>query len=68
MAPKEKDNITEKSGVIYRYQCDRLDCGEEFIGESSRTFGERFKEYLWTPSPIYEHCKDHQGDYVYQGQ
>ena len=25
------------------------------IGESSRTFGERFKEHLKAPSPIYDH-------------
>ena len=27
----------------------------EYIGESSRTFGERFKEHLKAPSPIYDH-------------
>ena len=46
---------TEKSGVIYRYKCDRVECNEEYIGESSRTFGERFKEHLKPPSPIYDH-------------
>ena len=55
MAPKDQDTIQKKSGVIYRYQCDRVECDEEYIGESSRTFGERFKEHLKTPSPIYDH-------------
>ena len=55
MAPKDKDPIQKQSGVIYRYQCDRVDCDEEYIGESSRTFGERFKEHLKPPSPIYDH-------------
>ena len=55
MAPKDQDAIHKKSGVIYRYQCDRVECDEEYIGESSRTFGERFKEYLKAPSPIYDH-------------
>ena len=32
-----------------------LDCEEEYIGELSRTFGERSKEYLKAPSSIYEH-------------
>ena len=32
-----------------------MDCDEEYIGESSRTFGERFKEHLKSPSPIYDH-------------
>ena len=47
--------ILKKSKVIYRYKCDRVECGEEYIGESSRTFGERFKEHQKTPSPIYDH-------------
>ena len=32
-----------------------MDCDEEYIGESSRTFGERFKEHLKSPSPIFDH-------------
>ena len=55
MAPKDHNTIQKKSGVIYRYQCDRVECDEEYIGESSRTFGERFKEHLKAPSPIYDH-------------
>ena len=55
MAPKDKDPIQKQSGVIYKYHCDRVDCDEEYIGESSRTFGERFKEHLKPPSPIYDH-------------
>ena len=46
MAPKDKDPIQKKSGVIYRYKCDRVECDEEYIGESSRTFGQRFREHL----------------------
>ena len=55
MAPKDKDHITMKSGIIYRFKCQRVDCDDEYIGESSRTFGERFKEHLKAPSPIYDH-------------
>ena len=55
MVPKDKDPILKKSGVIYRYKCDRVECDEEYIGESARTFAERFKEHLKTPSPIYDH-------------
>ena len=55
MAPKDKDHILKKSGVIYRYRCDRVECDEEYIGESARTFAERFKEHLKAPSPIYDH-------------
>ena len=39
VAPKDKDHITQKSGVIYRYKCDMLECNEEYIGETDRTFG-----------------------------
>ena len=45
MAPKDKDPLMKKSGVIYRYRCNRVDCDEEYIGEPSRVFGERFKEH-----------------------
>ena len=55
MAPKDKDHILNKSGVIYRYKCHRVECDEEYIGESARTFAERFKEPLKPPSPIYDH-------------
>ena len=55
MAPKDRDPIQKQSGVIYRYHCDRVDCDEEYIGESSRTFGERFKEHLKPLSSIYDH-------------
>ena len=55
MAPKDKDPLLKKSGVIYRYKCDRVDCDEEYIGESARNFEERFKEHLRAPSPIHDH-------------
>ena len=55
MTFKDKDPITKKSGIIYRYKCNRVDCDDEYIGESSRTFGERLREYLKAPSPIYDH-------------
>ena len=55
MAPEDKDPIMKKSGVIYRYRCNRVYCDEEYIGESSRVFGERFKEYQKAPFPIFDH-------------
>ena len=55
MAAKDQDLIEEESGVIYRYKCGRVECDKEYIGESSRTFGERFREHLKAPSPIYDH-------------
>ena len=56
MAPKDKDPLLKKSGVIYRYKCDRVDCEDEYIGESARNFEERYKEHLKAPSPIHDHC------------
>ena len=53
--PKDKDPMMKKSGVIYSYKCGRVECEDEYIGESSRTFGERFKEHQKTPSPIFNH-------------
>ena len=32
-----------------------MECTEEYIGESARTFGEKFKEHLKHPSLIYDH-------------
>ena len=54
VVPIDKDHITKKSGIIYRYRCNTVEC-EEYIGESSRTFGERFKEHLKVPSPIFDY-------------
>ena len=55
VSPKDKDRITSKNSVIYSYTCGSIDCGEEYIGESGRTFGERYKEHLKAPSPIFQH-------------
>ena len=55
MAPKEKDNITSKGGIIYRYKCDHLGCTVKYIGETGRTFENRYKEHLRAPFPIHNH-------------
>ena len=49
--PKDKDLLDWKSGTIYWYQWGELTCDEEYIGEISRTFGERYKEHLRNPHP-----------------
>ena len=46
---QRQDPISKKSKIIYRYKCDNVECDEEYIRESSRTFGERFKEHLKAP-------------------
>ena len=53
--PKDKDPMVNQSGAIYWYQCGDLGCDEEFVGETSRTFGERYKEHLKAPSAIHHH-------------
>ena len=30
--PKDRDTFWQKSGVIYRYKCGRVDC-DEYFGE-----------------------------------
>ena len=55
VSPKDKDEMVNKNSVIYIYCCWEIDCDEEYIGESGRTFGERFKEHLKNPSPIFTH-------------
>ena len=52
MTPKDKDHITKKSSIIYRFKCKRVDCEDEYIGESSRTFGEGLRNTL-RPPPQY---------------
>ena len=51
-APKDKNLKLAKSGVIYKYKCPTINCKEEYIGESGRTFGDRYKKHLKAPSPI----------------
>ena len=41
VSPKDKDPMVNQSGAIYWYQCGDLGCDEEYIGETSRSFGER---------------------------
>ena len=49
VSPKDKDPMVNQGGAIYWYQCGDLTCDEEYIGETSRTFGERYKEHLKSP-------------------
>ena len=59
MLDKHKDQYPQekKSGLIYCYQCGAIDCGEEYIGETSRTLGECYREHLKEPSPIHAHSQ-----------
>ena len=54
VSPKDKDPMVNKSSAIYWYQCGGLGCDDEYIGETSRAFGERYKEHLKDLSPIHQ--------------
>ena len=53
--------MVSQSGAIYWFQYDDLSCDDEYIGGTSRTFGERYKEHLKDPSPIHQHS-NHTGN------
>ena len=55
VSPKDKDPMVNQSDAIYWYKCGDLTCDDEYIGETSRTFGERYKEHLKAPSAIHHH-------------
>ena len=58
VSPKDKDPMVNQSSAIYWYQCGNLGCDDEYIGETSRTFGQRYKEYLKAPSLIHHHSSE----------
>ena len=60
VSPKDKDPMVNQSGAIYWFQCGDLSCDDEYIGETSRTIGKRYKEHLKDPSPIHQHS-NHTG-------
>ena len=55
VSPKDKDPMVNQRGAMYWYQCGDLGCDDEYIGETSGTFGERYKEHLKPPSAIHQH-------------
>ena len=52
---KDQDPKEQKKGVIYSYQCGEISCDEEYIGETSMTLGERYREHHKEPYPIHVH-------------
>ena len=55
VAPKDRDSMTNKGGVIYRYKCDHPGWTMDYIGETSMNYGDSYREHLRAPSPIYNH-------------
>ena len=58
VSPKATDPMVNKRGGIYWFQCSDLTCNNEYIGETSMTFGERFKENLKEPSLTHHHSNN----------
>ena len=56
VAPKDK--VIQISIVIYRYKSDRVECDEENISETARTFGQRFKKHLKVTCSIYDYSNN----------
>ena len=57
MKPKDQDPKDNKSGLIYSYKCQDITCREEYIGETSRSLGDRDKVHLKGPSTIHAHIQ-----------
>ena len=57
MWPKYQDPKDRRSRVIYSYKCHDITCSEEYIEETSRSLGERYKEHVKQPSPIHVHIQ-----------
>ena len=55
VSPTDKDPMVNQSGAIYWYQCGDLSCDDEYTEETSRIFGERYKEHLKGSSAIHHH-------------
>ena len=53
--PRTKTLWSTKVVASIWYQCGDLGCDDEYIRETSRTFGERYKEHLKAPSAIHHH-------------
>ena len=53
VAHKDRQNICSKGGVIYRYICDHPVCTMEYIGETGRNFGDRYKKHLRNPAHLW---------------
>ena len=53
--PRTKTLSPKRVGVIYQFKFTQAGYEKECIRESGRTFGDRLREYLRAPSPIYQH-------------
>ena len=54
VAHKDKETITKRSGVTYRYKYNRMECNEETLKSPQEHLGE-VQEHLKTSLSIYDH-------------
>ena len=55
--PKDRDSIVNKGGVIYKYKCNHQGCTMDYIGETDRNFGDRYKEHIRAAPHIFDHSQ-----------
>ena len=51
MVPKDQDPMLKKSGVIYRYKCDRVECDEGYIRKVLQNFWRKVQRTPEGPIP-----------------
>ena len=60
VSPQGQRPYGQHREAMYWFQCGDLSCDDEYIGETSWTFGKRYKEHLKDPSPSHQHS-NHTG-------
>ena len=59
MHPKHKVSTSQKKDIVYHWKCQADGCSSSYIGENSRSLGERVKEHSKSKtSTILKHCTD----------
>ena len=59
MHPKDKVPTSQKKDIVYYWECHADSCSSSYIGETSRSLGERVKEHSKSStSAILKHCTD----------
>ena len=57
--PKDKVPTSQKKDIVYHWECQADGCSSSYIGEMSRSLGERVKEHSKSgTSAILKHCTD----------
>ena len=66
VVPKDKDTITQKSGLLYRCKCAEVSVRRITLGSLQGPLGKRLKEHLRALPPFYNHAniKGHQTSVV----